>query len=74
MPHRSEIAAVTAFPYIVQVQTNGRFHLRYEVSGRTVDDGRCGIDNNWAKAAFADLERADRDRLCRYCFPGANGD
>ena len=74
MPHRSELAATTAFPFIVQVETNGRFHLRYEVGGRTVDDGRCGIDNNWVRTTFDLLERSDPNRLCRYCFPGSNGE
>jgi len=65
---------VPAQPVLVRVETNGRLHLRYEVSGRTVDDGRCGIDDNWVKASESMLEEADQDRLCRYCFPVSTGD
>jgi hypothetical protein len=73
MPHRSELAPVLATPFLVRVETNDRFHLRYEADGRSLDDGRCGIDNNWVRSALSTLEAVDPDRLCRYCFP-ANGD
>ena len=66
-------SVVEAVPFLVRVKTNNRFHVRYQIVGRTLDDGRCGIDDNWVKASAADLADADQDRLCRYCFP-VNGD
>ena len=65
---------LAAVPFSVRVKTNNRLHLRYEISGRTVDDGRCGIDNNWVKVSETEIMDADPDRLCRYCFPESTGD
>lgn len=67
-------SAVEAHPFLVRVTTNGRLHVRYQIVGRTLDDGRCGIDNNWVRASADDLADADPDRLCRYCFPDKTGD
>lgn len=65
---------LAAVPFFVRVKTNGRLHLRYEIGGRTVDDGRCGIDENWVKVSGDEITDADPDRLCRYCFPETTGD
>jgi hypothetical protein len=67
-------AVVAATPIPVRVETNGRLHLRYRVGERTVDDGRCGIDENWVETSFEAIEEAESDRLCRYCFPVQTGD
>lgn len=64
------LAVVQAEPFPVKTETDLRFHLRYRVSGRTVDDGRCGIDENWVEINPEELEGADLDRFCRWCFPG----
>ncbi len=68
------VGAVEAIPFLVRVETNSRLHVRYQIVGRTLDDGRCGIDDNWVRASAEDLADAEPDRLCRYCFPVATGD
>lgn len=47
------------------VVEGGLGHKRYLVEGRTVDDGRCGADNNWRRVALIpdDVER------CGFCWP-----
>jgi hypothetical protein len=67
-------SAVEAFPFLVRVKTNNRIHVRYQIVGRTLDDGRCGIDDNWVRASADDLADAEPDRLCRFCFPATTGD
>lgn len=78
------VADLVAVPVLVRVETNGRLHIRYRLfqqaisrSGlvfpqeeplRTVDDGRCGIDENWVEEAFEILSDADPARLCQFCF------
>ena len=70
----AELSLIAAVPIYVQVVKNSRIHLRYQVGDRTVDDGRCGIDDNWVEISMMDIETVDSDRLCRYCFPVATGD
>jgi len=65
----ADVNLIAAVPFHVRVVTNDRIHLRYQIGDRTVDDGRCGIDDNWVRASAADIADADQDRLCRYCFP-----
>lgn len=52
--------------YVV-VEPHGQYHIRYIVDGRTVDDGRCGADSNWAKidAVPEDIEPS---QLCGFCW------
>jgi hypothetical protein len=63
------VDVVTAKPVPVRVETNGRIHLRYEIGDRTVDDGRCNIDENWVVTTWNEVGDADRDRLCLFCWP-----
>jgi len=65
---------LAAAPIYVRVVTNNRIHLRYQIGDRTVDDGRCGIDDNWVEASASDVESADLGRFCRYCFPVETGE
>ena len=65
----TELSLIAAVPFYVKVKTNDRLHLRYHVDGRTVDDGRCGIDDNWVKVSSVEVEDVDPDRLCQFCFP-----
>lgn len=58
-----------AEPYLVRVETNNRLHLRFRIQDRSVDDSRCGIDENWVEEDWLILDNVDPDRLCRYCFP-----
>lgn len=66
---RDKVDIVPAKPMPVKVETNGRLHLRYMIGDRTVDDGRCNIDENWALVTWTDVADADADRLCRFCWP-----
>ena len=70
----ADVNLIAAVPFYVRVVKNDRIHLRYHIGDRTVDDGRCGIDNNWVKVSASDVEGVEPDRLCRYCFPVATGD
>jgi hypothetical protein len=63
------IAPVAAEPYFVRTETTGGIHLRYRLGGRTVDDGRCGIDDNWVEVDDAIVAETDHARLCGFCFP-----
>lgn len=67
------LAPVQAEPYAVKLETDLRIHLRYRIGGRTVDDGRCGIDNNWVEVRPEEVENADPSRFCLFCFPGQEG-
>jgi len=70
----AELSLIAAVPFYVRVVKNDRIHLRYHIDARTVDDGRCGIDDNWVEISVMDIETVDSDRLCRFCFPVATGD
>ena len=82
MPVLTDLVAV---PVLVRAGKDNRFHLRYRLfrqqvsrSGlvfpseealRTVDDGRCGADENWVDADPDLLEDVEPTRLCGFCFP-----
>ena len=59
---------VTAEPFYVQSDT-GKIHLRYRIKGRTVDDGRCGIDDNWKPIDEQALSDVEPGAYCEFCFP-----
>jgi hypothetical protein len=65
--NRVVLSPITALPVVVEV-ADGQIHLRYELETRTVDDGRCGADQNW-KPFTGDLSEAEPGRLCGFCFP-----
>ena len=50
---------------IVVVPESGKYHKRYIVEGRTVDDGRCGTDDNWERVNSL----PPAANLCGFCWP-----
>ena len=69
-----DLAPVIAWPYVVRAAANNHLHIRYELSGRTVDDARCAIGNDWSDVEFRTIEEAEPEMLCPYCFPATTGD
>jgi hypothetical protein len=67
----ASLAPVSAEPFYVVAEKSGGIHLRYRIGGRTVDDGRCGIDDNWVEADYGYIAEADAPRFCLFCFPGS---
>ena len=63
------VAPVDASPILVRGGVHERLHIRYRIGSRTVDDGRCGMDNNWVELPWGALDNVDTTALCRYCFP-----
>jgi len=53
--------------YVV-VPSSGKYHIRYRIHGRTVDDGRCGTDENW-KQVDSIPDDVETSQLCGFCWP-----
>lgn len=62
------MAPALVAPELVRVE-EGRIHLRYRLDDRWVKDERCNLGQvKLLPATLADLENADPDELCNYCF------
>ena len=65
-----EEAPVLAAPELIRV-LDGRIHYRYWIGGRWVKDERCNLgESKVFQVTVADVEKADPDELCDYCFGG----
>jgi hypothetical protein len=62
------LAPVLAEPELIRVD-DGKIHLRYRIDNRWVKDERCNTGQvKFVVAAYSDVESADPDDLCDYCF------
>ena len=59
---------LAAIEETVVVPATGKYHKRYFIDGRTVDDGRCGADDNW-KVVDSIPEDIEPAQLCGFCWP-----
>lgn len=62
------LAPVLAAPELVRVD-DGRIHIRYRIDNRWVKDERCNTGQvKLVAVSSSDVENADPDELCDYCF------